>query len=313
MKVKHGNHLLVAVLSSIAAVAVSCSEKAEKEHVTDSAMTFQVEQTQLSKVTANGEWDGKERIAVQIGTEIKEYHATDMSGSTATIEGISAEQTHWWQNTSSVKVMAWMVGNAYHKDLEKIGGWSDQSSSDKLAASDFLFVPPTTCTFGTVNALGFLHQMSKIRINLKNEGVLLGANPAEVSVSIGDASNNITLWGRLYPTQINSSTGKYSGLTVRDDLPGGYVKPCKVTASSGCISSYEALLIPQSFAGKKMIIVTYDGKQYSYIPESGQPEATVKGGYRREYNVVVNNLGLSVSVGNISVWDNGGSTSGSAN
>ena len=267
----------------------------------------------MSKVTANGEWDGNERIAVKIGTKIKEYHATDRSGSTATIEGISAEQTHWWQNTSSVKVMAWMVGSEYHTDLEKIGGWSDQSSSDKLAASDFLFVPPTTCTFGTVNALGFLHQMSKIRINLKNEGVLLGANPAEVSVSIGDASNNITLWGRLNPLLVDSDNGKYSGLTARDDLPGGYVQPCRVTASSGCISSYEALLIPQSFAGKKMIIVTYDGKQYSYIPESGQPEATVKGGYRREYNVVVNNLGLSVSVGNISGWNNGGSTSGSAN
>lgn len=313
MKVKYGNILLATVFSIIAAVAVSCSEKAEKEHVTDSAMTFQVEQTQLSKVTANGEWDGNERIAVKIGTKIKEYHATDMSGSTATIEGISAEQTHWWQNTSSVKVMAWMVGSEYHTDLEKIGGWSDQSSSDNLAASDFLFVPPTICTFGTVNALGFLHQMSKIRINLKNEGVLLGANPAEVSVSIGDASNNITLWGRLNPLLVDSDNGKYSGLTARDDLPGGYVQPCRVTASSGCISSYEALLIPQSFAGKKMIIVTYDGKQYSYIPESGQPEATVKGGYRREYNVVVNKLGLSVSSGNISGWNDGGSTSGSAN
>ena len=313
MKVKYGNILLATVFSIIAAVAVSCSEKAEKEHVTDSAMTFQVEQTQLSKVTANGEWDGNERIAVKIGTEIKEYHATDRSGSTATIEGISPEQTHWWQNTASVKVMAWMVGSEYHTDLEQIGGWSDQSSSDKLAASDFLFVPPTICTFGTVNALGFLHQMSKIRINLKNEGVLLGANPAEVSVSIGDESNKITLWGRLNPLLVDSGNGKYSGLTVRDDLPGGYVQPCRVTASSGCVSSYEALLIPQSFAGKKMIIVTYDGKQYSYIPESGQPEATVKGGYRREYNVVVNKLGLSVSSGNISGWNDGGSTSGSAN
>ena len=112
---------------------------------------------------------------------------------------------------------------------------------------------------------------------------------------------------------VDSVNGKYSGLTVRDDLSGGYVQPCKVTASSGCISSYEALLIPQSFAGKKMIIVSYNGEQYSYIPESGQPEATVKGGYRREYNVVVNNLGLSVSVGNISGWNDGGSTSGSAN
>ena len=131
MKVKYGNILLATVFSIIAAVAVSCSEKAEKEHVTDSAMTFQVEQTQLSKVTANGEWDGNERIAVKIGTKIKEYHATDRSGSTATIEGISPEQTHWWQNTSSVKVMAWMVGSEYHTDLEQIGGWSDQSSSDK--------------------------------------------------------------------------------------------------------------------------------------------------------------------------------------
>ena len=154
--------------------------------------------------------------------------------------------------------------------------------------------------------------MSKIRINLKNEGVLLGANPAEVSVSIGDASNNITLWGRLNPLLVDSGNGKYSGLTARDDLPGGYVKPCRVTASSGCISSYEALLIPQDFAGKKMIIVSYKGDSYSYIPEAGK-SATVSGGYCKEYNVVVNKLGLSVSSGNISGWNNGGSTSGSAN
>lgn len=312
MEVKYGKHLQALILSGLAAAVVSCSEQTQTMDDMHSAMTFHAESTQLSKVTSDGKWSGKERIAVKIGSEVKEYHATTMSGSSATIEGVSAEQTHWWQNTSDVSVMAWMVGNEYHTDLETIGGWTDQSSDDKMAASDFLFVPPTKCSFGTDNYLGFLHQMSKIRIDIKNEGVVKGANPAQVSVSIGDASDKISIWGHLNHFLIKPDMGKYSGLTAREDLPKGYVLPCKVTATSGCISSYEALLIPQDFTGKKMIIVSFNGKNYSYIPETGQPEAIVNGGYSRVYNVVVNNLGLSVSAGNISGWSDGDSTSGTA-
>ena len=61
-----------------------------------------------------------------------------------------------------------------------------------------------------------------------------------------------------------------------------------------------------------MIIVSFNGKNYSYIPETGQPEAIVNGGYSRVYNVVVNNLGLSVSAGNISGWSDADTTSGTA-
>lgn len=315
MKIIDGTHFLLPLVCTAAALVVACSNPKKCMPEYGEAISFMTDDLvdADSKVTPDGTWESGDYVAVKIGSEVKKYQVTSFSGPSAVIEGSSPEESHYWQGAGSVNASAWYAGGNYLTDIDTFEAAGDQSNVSGFCKADLLYAPSTTCTFGVTNSVKFYHQMAKIRINIVNDGILKDKSSSTITVTIGDVNNYICMNGRFSPSEIDIAGGKLSGLKGADDLPVGYIRPRQVTTSTGCISSYEALVVPQDLTGKKFIAVKYDGEYYYYIPESTSPHKEVAGGYLKVFNVKVNKRGLEITSSNISGWTNKTGGSGIAN
>ena len=137
--------------------------------------------TPMTRATVDGDWMGVDAVAVEVGSEVKEYTVAPDGAATGAQALLTSTDPFYWQASGSVTVSAWWPYNA---DMTKpaVKVKSDQSG-DGYAASDFIEAIDKTVTKGDP-MLEFTHRTAKIRVRLTAaDGSQLTS--ATVSIAVG--------------------------------------------------------------------------------------------------------------------------------
>lgn len=253
-----------------------------------------------TKASTSGTWDGSERVAVlsMSGADagvVKNY-ATDANGL------MNSSDPFFWKNKKETKdVSAWYCGDgstaAGGSNSTSVSSWTvmaDQSG-DGYSKSDFLYATGV-CEFEGNNSLVFYHQISRVVINILNDGTLKDASEIG-SVIIGD--RNVALNASFIAPAKGNQTGEWTA-----EEYNGEITPGAMAASEGSLASYQALLIPQDMDEKPFISINLsNGSVLTYTPSEG--EADLQAGFQYTYNVKVSDLKLDVTVEEGVSWEEG--------
>lgn len=169
---------------------------------------------------------------------------------------------------------------------------TDQRTKNGYEYSDLLWssaqgVSPTR----TPVDLSFSHVLSKIRINIKSE-------IPEVEQQLENAV--VSVLNTRQRTSVDLSTGN-NMLDDSSDLAEIFTFHHS-TPASGYTRSCEAILIPQTLGSNTPFIridIPSVGSRYTYTSTS---DLLLETGTERTINITITELGLSVSVGSISEW-----------
>ena len=202
-------------------------------------------------------------------------------------------------------------------NLSKIS-WSvqkEQNENDGYEKSDFLCSEQRlNVNYGVYTALSFYHQTAKIVVNIKKEGLptSINAEPGDIALTIG-GDNGLALNGTFTPPETISSDGWLGTWTLGNTT--GRIKPHLATNTvTGCIASYEALVIPQDVeAGTKLLTftATKNGTPYGPFYYTLDNNITWNSGYVYTYDITIFHYGLEVQVSEGISWENGTGGSGS--
>ena len=177
--------------------------------------------------TVDGDWADVTSVAVQIGSEVKEYRVTHSADNlTATL---NSDDPHYWKATDIVTVSAWWPCADGETAMPAVVVQADQSG-DGYAQSDHIGVAEDLLHYnGGTPTLAFTHRTARISLTL--------------SGSTSDVSS-------VRLTNLSTADGNPGEIIARD-------------AGNG---TYEALVAPQSVAqGTAFVsISTADGKTYVY-------------------------------------------------
>lgn len=315
-------------LVALSAVLAACSDDpadggprrpfAEGEHPV--VLTAAVEKA--TRTTSDDTWAGGEQVAVEATSntagaqsEVKTYTA-DGDGR------LTSDAPFWWTNSAEKKTLrAWYCGDgstaAGGKNASAVpAAWSvasDQSGEDAAAgsmpdgyqSSDLLFAPATPATFAGDAAvpLKFYHQTAKVAVNIRKAEYITDAAQVK-AVRIGDG--NLILTASFSAPE----TGATAGVWATDEAEAdGTVTPRKLAepTKDEYVATYEALVIPQPTAQKRMVAVETDaGEMYYTASADAEPFAA---GKVRTYNITVkaDRLEVSVANGEDGKWEDGGS------
>lgn len=180
-----------------------------------------------TRATVDGDWEGVSTVAIQIGSEVKEYRVTlSTDNLTATL---SSDDPHYWTGGSSVTVSAWCPYTEGETSIPAVVVQADQSG-DGYAKSDHIGVAEQQLDYdGGTPTLAFKHRTARIVVTVS------GSTSAVSSVRL---------------TNLSTANGNPGEIIAHD-------------AGSG---TYEALVAPQSVAqGTAFVtIATADNRTYAY-------------------------------------------------
>ena len=221
-----------------------------------------------TRATVDGNWDGVNSVAVQVGDEVKEYSVT--TGTDAKTATLSNDADPFYWEAKTMTVSAWWP---YGETMPEVEVDADQSTMENFADNDFISAENQTVNFGDNPTLVFSHRTARVTVILQ-------------------VGNNIT--------SLEDATVSLVGLTTE----GG--NPATITPCNSDENTFEALLRPQTIsANVPFIQVVLDGETYSY---GLAKDITLEANYRYAYTVTVSeqkNLVLTSCF--ISDWEFGGS------
>ena len=285
-------------------------------------MTFTVtglEATATTRGMADGYWEGKEEVAVQVGDVVKKYVAVG-SGKSTTLQPAGPDNAFYWQNTDKTKqVSAWYLGTGYNNDPPtKTNPWwkwsvqSNQNNDNGYQQSDFLYAPETTCSFGGTSSLTFSHKTAKVVINIRKYGVATDDEDIE-SITIC----NTLLTGRTYE---EGGELKFAGL--------GYVArqsitPYKLTTPQNevifeadkpaetALASYQALVVPDAIYNQSFEIKMKGYTPFKYKLVVSAVSNKWESGMQYTYNLTIKGDKVTATVTSTDMtWKDGGSGGG---
>ena len=238
------------------------------------ATGLQAVATPASRATVDGDWQGVQTVAVEMGGTVKEYDVTasDADGyKTATLS--SDTDPFWWTSREDITVSAWWP---YGTTMPDVVVKEDQSTQTAFEGSDFISAEAQTVQFDSPT-LEFSHRTARITVLLKPGDGITSVTGADVSVT-------------------GLGTDNSNPATIRTYAPGG--------------DTYEALTAPQTVkANTPFIQVDLGGGTYYFRPHS---HVVLAAGSRYTYTVNVNATGLTLEGCTIGGWTDGGSESGNA-
>ena len=238
------------------------------------ATGLQVVATPASRATVDGDWQGVQTVAVEMGGTVKQYNVTasDADGyKTATLS--SDTDPFWWTSREDITVSAWWP---YGTTMPDVVVKEDQSTKEGFEGSDFISAEAQTVQFDNPT-LEFSHRTARITVLLKPGDGIPSVTGADVSV-----------------TGLGTDNGNPA--TIRTYEPGG--------------DTYEALTAPQTVkANTPFIQVDLGGGTYYFRPHS---DVVLEAGSRYTYTVSVNATGLTLEGCTIGGWTDGGGESGTA-
>lgn len=261
--------MLTAMLMMLA--AAGCTDDADNDNRLPDGkypMTFSaaVDGLIVSRATGKDAWAENDEVAIQINGKTKKYTAA--SDGSLTVAGSDAP--FYWQSTGDITVNAWYPYNDGTKPTDSdLRVKADQTTDNNYQESDYLEAVDATVTFNQTASLAFKHRTAKVVVTLQ----------------AGDFVTDLTSAAVTFVNQIGV------------DGNGTEVTP-KTETTSGGVTTYSALLIPQNMQGKQFIKVTLGGNTYYYTPK-GMENANLRAGYVENYTITVKQNGLSV------VWQQG--------
>lgn len=267
-----------------------------------------------TRATVDDTWSGGEQVAVEAAPntagaqpEVKTYTADGD-------DRLTSDVPFWWTNSAEKKTLrAWYCGDGstaagglYASAAPTTRSVKADQSGEGYGQSDLLFAPATEAAFAGDAAvpLRFYHQTAKVVVNIKKAEYVTDASQIK-AVRVGDGNLVLTA-GFTAPAD-----GSSAGIWATDEAEAaGTVIPRKLTAPSDAekyVASYEALVIPQPTADKRMVAVQTDFGTMCYTtPGDARPLAV---GEVRTYNITVyaDRLEVSVANGGDGAWTDGGS------
>ena len=227
-----------------------------------------------TRATVDGDWQGVQTVAVEMGGTVKQYNVTtsDADGyKTATLS--SDTDPFWWTSRADITVSAWWP---YGTTMPDVVVKADQSTKEGFEGSDFISAKAQTVQFDHP-MLEFSHRTARITVLLK---------PGDGIPSVTGANVSVTGLG----------TDNGNPATIKTYAPDG--------------DTYEALTAPQTVkANTPFIQVDLGRGTYYFRPQS---DVVLEAGSRYTYTVNVNATGLTLEGCTIGGWIDGGSESGTA-
>nr|WP_294476625.1 fimbrillin family protein [uncultured Bacteroides sp.] len=245
-------------------------------------MTFATAMEGLTQTrsTTDNTWKGSEKIAVQVGNEVKQYIPTSSNPSTLT--GVDATNTFYWQKAEET-VSAWYSGAGYHATLPTSFSVKLDQRTDDYQKSDFLYAKPQNIKYSdrTTAPLIFKHLPAKVVVNLKYGDGLTEQDVTDATVSI---INQATTSGT-----INAADGTVAQVTTS---VSNEITPNAMAATLGYQQSVQAIVVPQQLAkGTKFIKVTIgegtDAARDYYYTTKTDTEVNLECGKQYTYNITV--------------------------
>ena len=238
------------------------------------ATGLQAVATPASRATVDGDWQGVQTVAVEMGGTVKQYNVTASDADdykTATLS--SDTDPFWWTSREDITVSAWWP---YGTTMPDVVVKADQSTQAGFEGSDFISAEAQTVQFDNPK-LEFSHRTARITVLLKPGAGITSVSGADVSV-----------------TGLGTDNGNPA--TIKTYAPDG--------------DTYEALAAPQTVkANTPFIQVDLGGGTYYFRPHS---DVVLAAGSRYTYTVNVNATGLTLEGCTIGGWTDGGSESGTA-
>ena len=227
-----------------------------------------------TRATVDGDWQGVQTVAVEMGGTVKEYDVTasDADGyQSATLS--SDTDPFWWTSREDITVSAWWP---YGTTMPAVVVAADQSTKAGFEGSDFISAEAQTVQFDSPT-LEFSHRTARITVLLKPGDGITSVSGADVSV-----------------TGLGTDNGNPA--TIRTYEAGG--------------DTYEALTAPQTVkANTPFIQVDLGRGTYYFRPKN---DVVLEAGSRYTYTVSVTAKGLELAGCTIGGWTDGGSESGTA-
>jgi hypothetical protein len=238
------------------------------------ATGLQAVATPASRATVDGDWQGVQTVAVEMGGTVKQYNVTasDADGyRSATLS--SDTDPFWWTSREDITVSAWWP---YGTTMPDVVVKEDQSTREGFEGSDFIAALNKTVQFDNPT-LEFSHRTARITVLLKPGDGITSVTGADVYVTgLGTDNSNPT--------------------TIRTYEAGG--------------DTYEALTAPQTVkANTPFIQVDLGGGTYYFRPLS---DVVLEAGSRYTYTVSVTAKGLELAGCTIGDWADGGGEEGAA-
>lgn len=178
-----------------------------------------------TRATVDGDWEGVSTVAIQIGSQVKEYRVTPSADNlTATL---SSDDPYYWTSVTVVYVSAWWPYAEGQTSMPAVTVQADQSG-DGYAQSDHIGVSNALLDYGAPT-LAFTHRTARVVVTVS------GGASAVSSVRL---------------TGLSTADGNPGEIIARDAGSGTYealVAPQSVTAGTAFVT-----------------IATADGKTYVY-------------------------------------------------
>ena len=301
-------HTLILAATALLLAACTQDELAEQGNALPegeyplelTATGMQAVATPSTRGTIDGDWEGVQNIAVQVGNETKEYTLIPSGDyKTATL---TSDNPFYWTSTDETKtVEAWYPCLTTLPETWVVP--ADQSAGIPVD-KDFLHAYQTI-PFSSRNEaeLTFMHLLAKVVINIQQSDYLDSYD--------GDLSVQLT--GLLTTGEVTHSED-YFFITIQGDFSTGKtsITPHRLdTPADGAFASYEALVIPQASNLNSAIEIKVGGAVYSFLINSIK-SITFQANYVHTFNITVKAEGLEVSVDTGSMtWKEGTGGEGS--
>ncbi len=227
-----------------------------------------------TRATVDGNWQGVQTVAVEMGGTVKQYNVTASDADDYRSATLSSDtDPFWWTSREDITVSAWWP---YGTTMPDVVVKADQSTKEGFEGSDFISAEAQTVQFDNPT-LKFSHRTARITVLLK---------PGDGITSVAGAD--------VYVTGL--STDNSNPATIRTYEAGG--------------DTYEALTAPQTVAkGEPFIQVELGGGNFYFRPQN---DVVLEAGNRYTYTVNVNATGLTLEGCTIGGWTDGDGESGAA-
>lgn len=278
--------VIAACCTFILALTACTDDAADGDRLPDGMypMTFTttVQGLTATRTTVDNTWDGVEKVAVKVGSEVKKYTA-DHSGN---LTADDSNAPFYWQSTTERKtVSAWFPYSLTFPATFTVQG---NQSIAGYQQSDMVHAAPTEITFKENNKLTFHHLSAKVVVNLKAGD---GVTAAEVTNATVTLVNQALTSGAITVDESNQTC------TVAQAASGSKeITPRAATMTGGYQKTVQALLVPQQMKDTKFIEVKIGESIYYYTPKNN--DANLEHGNQYTYNITVKKTGLAVAVQN---------------
>lgn len=271
---------LTLCIAAILGMSASCN-KTHKVSGTEAELTAHIQDFETKDVTS-WKWTGEEDLVVRAvsdgSAEIRKY-ISSASGRISAAPGYEPFVIRDGQDNISI--------SAWHPYSESLSEWAvrdDQSGIADFRASDFMYAPEISAVRGN-NDIKLYHQMARLSINIKPSKDASADNVSEVLIE------NVATQGSFTPPTGDTFYGTW--------IPGqatGSVKLFDATSGNEGSKCFQAMLIPQSLAGKIQVTISLgNGQKFSLSPSA--KDLNLAAGNAYELNLIIYENGIAEDTG----------------